>query len=95
MISTGIRGGLLRERVCERDGTNCININFLGIIKCLLKRRQNIAELQLVVVFLPTLHHQLVSVRLAVAVPVVHVLRVRAGVGEALQTLAALKRFFT
>lgn len=49
-------------------------------------------ELQLIVMLLPALHHQLVSVRFAVAVPVIHVLRVRAGVGEALEALAALER---
>lgn len=52
-------------------------------------------ELELFVVLLPALHHQLISVRFAVAVPVVHVLRVGAGVGKALQALATLERLFT
>lgn len=56
------------------------------------KRWQNVAEFEFVVVFLPALHHQLISVRLAVAVSVVHVLRVRAGVRESLQAFSALER---
>lgn len=68
---------------------------YLRRVFCGLKRWQNVAELEFVVVLLPALHHQLISVRLAVAVSVVHVLRVRAGVREPLQALAALKRLLS
>lgn len=59
------------------------------------KRWQNVIKLELVVMLLPALHHQLISVRFAVTVSVVHVLRVGSRMRETLQAFTALERLFT
>lgn len=57
--------------------------------------RQDAIEDELIVVLLPSLHHQLLlrllPVRLAVAISVVHVLAVGAGMREALEAFAAFE----
>jgi hypothetical protein len=54
---------------------------------------QNVVKLELFMVLLPALHHQLISIRFAVAIPVVHVLGIRSRMGEALQALTTLEGF--
>lgn len=104
--STGIkRGGwLIKEFLAKILFVFCLSqaleLRFVCNIVCKmllnvfykrLEWRQCVIELELIMMLLPALHHQLISVWFAVAISVVHVLRIRTRVREALQAFATLE----